>query len=117
MAQLYDFQARAIKELLKTKHFIISGVGSGKTAMALVWSKLKCEQTNKHNVLIVTTASKSKTGDFEQEEKIWNGDGGRSLTVLSWHKLSAWVNEKQHNVSDYVVVFDEVQRAKAGVSS
>lgn len=117
MAQLYDFQARAIKELLKTKHFIISGVGSGKTAMALVWSKLKCEQTNKHNVLIVTTASKSKTGDFEQEEKIWNGDGGRSLTVLSWHKLSAWVNEKQHDISDYVVVFDEVQRAKAGVSS
>ena len=117
MPTLYDFQNKAIEQLLKGKHFIISGVGSGKTAMAVIWAKLKCEQTGKHKVLVVTTASKSRTGDFEQEEKLWNGDGERLFTVLSWHKLATWVNEIQHDISSYVVVFDEVQRAKAGVSS
>lgn len=114
---LYKFQEDAIRQLLNGKHFIVSGVGSGKTAMSVIWAKLKCKETHKSNVLVITTASKSRTGDFEQEEKLWNGDGKRLLTVLSWHKLSAWVNDKQNKILDYVVVFDEVQRAKAGVSS
>ena len=117
MPTLYDFQNKAIEQLLKGKHFIISGVGSGKTAMAVIWAKLKCEQTGKHKVLVVTTASKSRTGDFEQEEKLWNGDGERLFTVLSWHKLSSWLTENWLHTQDYVIIFDEVQRAKAGVSS
>ena len=117
--KLYDFQEKAIEQLLSGKHFIISGVGSGKTAMSLVWSAKKCKETGKNKVLIVTTASKSRTGDFEEEDKIWNDDSEkkRELTVISWHKLAKWVNECQHDVKDYVIIFDEVQRAKAGVSS
>lgn len=118
MPTLYDFQNKAIEQLLKGKHFIISGVGSGKTAMAVIWAKLKCEQTGKHKVLVVTTASKSRTGDFEQEEKLWNGeDKDRVMEVISWHKLAKWVKENLEDISEYVIIFDECQRAKAGVSS
>lgn len=115
---LYGFQEQAISQLLDGKHFIISGVGSGKTAMAVVWAKQKCIETGKHRVLIVTTASKSRTGDFEEEDKEWNGnDKKKSILVLSWHKLAKWTTEHLSDVMSYVVIFDEVQRAKAGVSS
>lgn len=118
MPTLYDFQNKAIEQLLKGKHFIISGVGSGKTAMAVIWAKLKCKLTGKHKVLVVTTASKSRTGDFEQEEKMWNGENkDRAMEVISWHKLHKWTSEHRSDIQDYVVIFDEVQRAKAGVSS
>lgn len=118
MPTLYDFQNKAIEQLLKGKHFIISGVGSGKTAMAVIWAKLKCKQTGKHKVLVVTTASKSRTGDFEQEEKLWNGeDKDRAMEVISWHKLKKWVDKNIRMINKYVIIFDEVQRGSAGVSS
>lgn len=118
MANLYDFQKDAIKQLLaNNKYFIVAGCGAGKTAMAVIWAKEKCKETKKYKILVITTASKSRTGDFEKEDEDWNGKWNRSLTVLSWHKLARWVNEKQHSIKDYVVIFDEVQRAKAGVSS
>ena len=90
---------------------------SGKTAMAVVWARLKCEKTNKNKVLVVTTASKSRTGDFQEEDETWNGDGKRELIVISWHKLAKWVNENLPEIKNYVVIFDEVQRGSAGVSS
>lgn len=118
--ELYKFQDDAIDQLLHGKHFIISGVGSGKTAMSVVWARNKCKETGKRKVLIVTTASKSRTGDFENEADVWTPGFRKTLSsflVLSWHKLASWVNERQHGVAEYVVVFDEVQRAKAGISS
>lgn len=116
--ELYKFQEDAIDNLLGGKNFIISGVGSGKTAMSLVWASKKCKKTNKHKVLVVTTASKSRTGDFEEEDKKWNDDSEkRELTVLSWHKLASWVNANWHSIMDYVIIFDEIQRGSAGVSS
>lgn len=90
---------------------------SGKTAMAVVWARLKSEKTNKNKVLVVTTASKSRTGDFQEEDKQWNGDNKRELTVISWHKLAKWVNEHLLDINEYVIIWDEIQRAKAGVSS
>lgn len=116
--ELYKFQEDAIRQLLRGKHFIISGVGSGKTAMSLIWAANVCEKTHKHKVLVVTTASKSRTGDFEEEHKIWTDEPRkRSLTVLSWHKLAIWTAKNIQHVPDYIIIFDEVQRAKAGVSS
>ena len=79
--ELYDFQRDAVDALLSDKHFIIAGCGAGKTAMAVVWAKKKCDKVGKHKVLIVTTASKSKTGDFEQEYKEWN-DIGNTFHIL-----------------------------------
>ena len=120
VATLYDFQEQAVKQLMDGKHFIISGVGSGKTAMALVWAEQKCKETGKKNVLIVTTASKSRTGDFEQEADVWCPSLRKSLSsfsVLSWHKLRAWVDTNSQWLHNYIFIFDEIQRAKAGVSS
>lgn len=120
MAELFRFQQESIDQLLDSKHFIISGTGSGKTAMAVNWVAEKCKQTGKRNVLIVTTASKSKTNDFENEMEEWRPSFSNSLSsllVLSWHKLAAWVNANADKVSRYVVIFDEVQKSSAGVSS
>lgn len=119
--KLYDFQEQSVDALMNGKHFIIAGCGVGKTAMAVVWADKKCMQSGKDKLLIVTTASKSKTGDFVEEAGKWCPallTSLSSFSVLSWHKLRAWVEE--HRCSDlweYVVVFDECQRAKAGASS
>lgn len=120
MARLFDFQAASINELMAGKHFIVAGCGAGKTAMAVVWANNKCVDTGKRNILVVTTASKSRTGDFEEEADLWCPSLRNSLSsfsVLSWHKLRAWVETNWGSLGDYVYIFDEVQRAKAGVSS
>lgn len=121
MAELYDFQQDAVKQLVNGKHIIISGVGSGKTAMAVVWAEKKIKQTGKSKLLIVTTASKSRTNDFQDDIDKWCSLSFRetlsSLSILSWHKLSAWVQENFSELDEWVVIFDEIQRAKAGISS
>ena len=118
---LYNFQRLSVAHLLSGKHIIVAGCGSGKTAMALVWAKNKCSETGKNKVLIVTTASKSKTGDFEREMDEWCSPSFKkslsSLTVLSWHKLAKWVGANWYNIGDYVIIFDEIQRGSAGASS
>lgn len=119
-SELYEFQEKAIEQLLGEKHFIISGVGSGKTAMSLVWADNMHNITGKDKLIVVTTASKSKTGDFENEADEWAPQLKTSLSefsVISWHKLSTWLTEHWLNIQEYIVIFDEVQRAKAGVSS
>ena len=120
MAELYDFQRQAVSNLMDDKHIVVAGCGAGKTAMAVVWARLKCEATGLKRVLVVTTASKSRTGDFEEEDKEWNDDserGEREVAVISWHKLRAWVEANWRSLDSYVYIFDEIQRAKAGVSS
>ncbi len=120
MPELFNFQKQAVEQLIGGKHFIVAGCGAGKTAMALVWANAICRQTHKKKILVVTTASKSKTGDFEEEANVWCPSLLNSLSsfsVLSWHKLRAWVETNWNSLGDYVYIFDEVQRAKAGVSS
>lgn len=117
MAELYNFQKQSIKELLDGKHFIISGTGSGKTAIAVNWAIYKCRETRKTNILVITTASKSRTGDFEEELKTWFPLTHINMIVISWHKLSKWVNENWDMLGAYVVIFDEIQKGSAGVSS
>ena len=121
MPKLYDFQKTAVSYLSVGKHIIIAGCGAGKTAIALSWAEQKCKTTNKKKVLVITTASKSRTGDFEEELSMWCSKSFvKSLTeftVISWHKLAKWVSGNINNIKDYVIIFDEVQRAKAGVSS
>ena len=117
---LYDFQKEAIGQLLAGKHIIVAGCGAGKTAISLVWAAQKIKETGKKKLLVVTTASKSRTGDFEEEAKEWAKDMTDTLdefTIISWHKLSKWSLTHSRDVKDYVYIFDEIQRAKAGVSS
>lgn len=120
MAELYNFQTLSIKKLLEGKHFIVAGCGAGKTPMAVMWARQKCKEAGLKRVLVVTTASKSRTGDFEEEADLWCPSFRKSLSsfsVLSWHKLRAWVQANWQSLEEYVYIFDEVQRAKAGVSS
>ena len=121
MPQLYDYQQHAVDALLNGKHFVIAQTGSGKSAMAMVYAREKCKQTNKKNVLVVTTASKSKTSDFQHDADVWNGEEWRknlsSFSVISWHKLSAWVKANLSSLDNWVVIADEVAKASAGVSS
>lgn len=112
MSALYQHQIDSISQLLAGKHIIVAGVGMGKTAIALRWAAKKCNETGKNKILVITTASKSKTGDFEEENKIWNGENDRELEVISWHKLSRWVSEHQKDLNEWVVVGDEIQRSK-----
>lgn len=128
MASLFDFQRQAVSQLLVGKHIVVSGCGSGKTAMAMVWAELKCKETGKEKVLVVTTASKCHArtaeglNDFEADARLFCSPSfskslSSSLSLISWHKLSAWVNTNWNSLEDYVVIFDELQKAGAGVSS
>ena len=119
--QLYDFQEEAIAQLLTGKRIIVSKMGSGKTAMAVKWAERKCEETEKEKLLIITTASKSRTNDFRDEFDVWCGldfiKRLRVFSIISWHKLAKWVNQNWNDLENYVFIFDEVQKAKAGLDS
>lgn len=123
MPTLYDYQKDAVSQLLNGKHFVISGTGSGKGAMSVVWAKAVCERTGKKDVLVVTTASKAhmKPNDFELDSDLWNGEEWRnslsSFSVISWHGLSKWTTANWTKLNNYVVIFDEVAKCSAGVSS
>lgn len=120
MASLYSFQQDAIEALLEGKHFIICGTGAGKTAIALSWLDRKRAEAGKDKAVVITTASKSRSGDFEDEADIWSPSLKGSLlsfSVLSWHKLRAWVDAHAKELGDYVYIMDECQRGSAGVSS
>lgn len=120
MAEMYDFQKQAVSQLLNGKHIIISGTGTGKTAMGANWLAMKAMLTGKKKVLIVTTASKARTSDWQDEIRQWHPsllNSLSSLSVLSWHKLRAWVDANWGSLGEYIVIFDEIQKASAGVSS
>lgn len=119
--RLYEFQKTAIADLLNGKHIVISSTGSGKGAMAVIWASEICKKKNKKRVLVVTTASKSRTGDFEADADAWCGEDFRKnlkeFTVISWHKLRAWNDVYGESAGNYVIIFDEIAKAAAGVSS
>lgn len=125
MARLYSYQKECVNELLAGKHFIIAGTGLGKGAIAMVYAAEQCRETGKNKVLVVTTASKAHMDptDYEQDLRMWCPRSpllkslSSSLSVISWAKLAAWVNAHTKTLDEYVVIFDEVAAAKAGVSS
>ncbi len=120
--ELYDYQQDAVKQALyHNKHFIIAGTGTGKTAIAVNYIREKVKLTGKQDVLIVTTASKARTSDFQTECDEWNGESFRqslkNFEVISWHKLKAWQQKHAFDSKFYIVIWDEVQKASAGTSS
>lgn len=120
MAELYNFQKTAVSQLMNGKRIIVAGCGSGKNPMSMVWASKKCMETGKNKIVVVTTASKAKTNDHWDDLCAFSPSFSKSLSsfsLLSWHKLRAWVQANWRSLGDYVYVFDEVQRAKAGVSS
>jgi len=108
---------------MRGKHIVIAGTGSGKGTTAVVWAREKCHETGKSKVLVVTTASKAhmEPNDFVLDMDKWCGSSFReslsSLSVISWHKLAAWLTAHSSELSEWVFIFDEIAKASAGVSS
>lgn len=123
MPSLYPFQRQAVNDLHNGARLVVIGTGCGKSAVMLTWLK----ETDKKRVLIVTTPSKVKSGDFLKEAETWCGkdwlDGLKSFEVISWHKLKKWKEDHLgmirylKNKDEWAVAFDEVAKAKAGWSS
>lgn len=117
MPELYDFQKQAVADLQQPeKHIVLSGVGSGKGSMALWWLR----STGKKHWLVVTTASKRDSKDFEQECDMWFPNLRESLssfTVISWEGLAKWTVANWSSLDNYAIVLDECQKFKAGTSS
>ena len=120
---LYQHQLDSIEQLLDGKHIIIAETGVGKGAISVKWAEERCKETGKTRLLVVTTASKAhmNPNDFEQDIETWCAPTFRdSLTefeTISWAKLVSWVDQNWEKLEEWVVIFDEVAYAKAGVSS
>lgn len=122
MGTLYQHQKDSIEQLLAGKHIIIANTGVGKGAISLVWAAERCKETGKRKVLVVTTASKAHMtpDDFHVEAKEWAPsllEDHYHLVVISWAKLSDWVNKHLDDLNEWVVIADEIAYAKAGISS
>ena len=117
-SKLYKFQKQSLSDMyISGKKFCILPTGAGKTAVMFNWLKYM----DPKKVLIVTTASKRDSGDFEKEANIWCGAGWKeslsSFEIISWHGLSKWYYENYGRIDDYVFAFDEVHNAGAGLKS
>lgn len=123
MIELYPYQKQAVEALTTGKHYLIAGVGLGKTVMSLEWAR----QTDKKHVVVVTTASvrdACKTGggfvsDAQSLDPVWYKSLS-SFTVISHAGLVKWLKQtssNQFSLSDYAIIIDECQCIKAGVSS
>lgn len=121
MAELYKYQEECVKELLDGKHIIRADCGMGKTPVSLVWANEIRKRTGKRKLVIWTTASKSKTSDFQDDANVFAPDlipNLDSFEVVSWHMAKKWVNNKTpQEMSEYIFIADEVARSKSGVSS
>lgn len=115
--ELYQFQKISIRDLCNGKHICVQDVGTGKSAVMMRWLALQ----KPSKVLIVTTPSKRDSGDFLRDADTWNGEGWRDtlkdFEIISWHGLSKWVAGHTHELGKWCYAFDEIQKAKAGISS
>lgn len=117
MPTLYEYQKKATNDLLRGKRICLQGVGTGKTAVMFSWLKA----TGKKKVVVVTTASKAKSGDMQKEAVTWCGqewvDSLEEFTIISWHRLYKYTTDfTKTEASEYAFAFDEVQKSK-GYSS
>ena len=116
--KLYDYQLKAVDELRKDKYILVAGTGLGKGFISLEWAR----QTGRPNIVVVTQASKRDSHDFENEARQLDPkwvDSLSSFVVLSWNGFNKWRGQHRLQIdwSKYAFIFDEVHRAKAGVSS
>ncbi len=118
---LYPYQEESVKRLLGGKKIMVAPCGAGKLPTSVVWAVRKCAETGKNKVLVVSTPSKAlHTQDFQEGFDDFVGEAWRKtheLELTSWHQLHKWVTLHKHNLKDWVIIFDEIQKAKAGVSS
>lgn len=122
--ELYKFQKDTVAMLCTShaKHIVVAGVGTGKTAISMVWAQATCIARGVNKVLVITTASKSKTkdaygrNDFEAEADDFCGNYFRqslqAFETVSWNSLHKWTEANRRRIREWVIVADEVQRCK-----
>ena len=113
MVHLYPHQREALGKL-HNGSILCGDVGSGKsrTALAYFWIK-ECEgslsplqRKHKTKLIIITTARKRDTGEWEEECDIFNLDP----IVDSWNNITKYVNEL-----NAFFIFDEQRVVGSGV--
>lgn len=119
--KLFDFQCETVRTLLARpdKHFVISGVGSGKSLMAIAWAFKTCEREKKNKVLIVSTKSKTKTTDFQDDADALIPEWRNNLVAFelcTWDLLYKWVDAHKKELSNWVFVIDECFKGKTSTS-
>lgn len=113
MLKLYKYQEQAVNDLCNGKRICCIGTGCGKTAVMFNWLK----RTGAKDIIVVTTATKAKSGDMQKEAVMWNGEDWvaslSSFVVVSWHGLSKlYANTKLSKLKDIAIAFDEVAKCK-----
>lgn len=115
--KLYKYQEQAVRDLRGNRHIVCMDVGTGKSAVMMRW----LANQNPKCVLIITTPSKRDSGDFIKDADTWNGSAWREsleqFEIVSWNGLAKWVKAHERELNKWVYGFDEIQKAKAGVSS
>lgn len=118
---LYPYQQTSVEQLLAGKKILYAGMGLGKNPISMVWSAEKCRLTGKHKILVISTPSKVRTSDHEDDMKDFVGatfyNSLDAFEKTSWHQLYKWVWAHKKDLNDWVVVADEIQRMKAGAGS
>ena len=98
------------------KHNFITH-NSGKTAIALKWAEQTAKATGKTKLVVWTTASATRSGQWFNERDMW-APALTDMEVVSWHMAKKWASGKTtKELSEYIFIADEVQRSKQGVSS
>ena len=113
MPSLYKFQEQAVADLDAGSRICILPTGAGKTAVMFRWLR----DTGRKRVVIITTATKARSGDMQKEAVLWNGqewlDSLESFEVISWHKLDKYsLQLPLLRLGNYAFAFDEVQKCK-----
>lgn len=119
--ELHKYQQESVDALLNGKHFLIMNPGLGKTACAMQWA----EQTGKHKLLVVTTASVRDSKQIENELSVWTSEvyniSLSSFSVIGWAGLAKWLKnfdlKSDDTLDNYAIIFDEIAYAKHGVQS
>lgn len=121
--RLKEYQTQAVKTLLgnRTKRFLISSPGTGKTAIAMRF----LAEIDKPKVLFVTTPSVRDSNQIPAEAKMWNGEewllSRERFEIVSWSCLARWVEQNRQELetdsNNWVFIADEVAKGKAGVRS
>ena len=116
--RLYPFQEQAVNDLIaRRKHILYATTGVGKNPISVVWAAKTAERAGKHKILVLSTPSKVRTEDHLADFQDFCPESKAEMELVSWFQLHKWVERHKSSLEDYVVIADEIHKAKGGASS